>query len=134
MLSRLHKCLKRAITILATIFVDWHLARSLLEWLRVLDQDPACSLRVQKADHSSQAAPRLLVYQLNTLGPSLVQFAVHVFSFKTNMMQTATTARQKFANPVVGHNWLQQLDLTFPGFEQRSLNPLVLDDCGLNLI
>jgi len=84
--SRPYERFERAIAILTVIFVDWHQRISLLEWLSILDQNPAGGFGMQKTDHAGKSRPRPLINKLNTFSARPAQFAVDVFGLETNVM------------------------------------------------
>ena len=59
--ARADEGLEGSVAVDASIFVDRHAFSSLVERLRVFDQDAAGGLGMQKADHAGQAVARLLI-------------------------------------------------------------------------
>src|SRR5262245_1607530 len=84
---------------------------SLLLRLGILNQDAMAASGVQKTDQPGQARPGLLVddHQAPRLGSR--EFAVHVVSLKTDMVQSLAPAVQKARHTRSGRNRLEQFDL-----------------------
>ena len=105
----------RTLAVGAAIFVNRH--RLFLERLGVLHQYAPGRLWMQKADHPGQAVTGFLIEELDALAARTIEFARDVIGFKTQVMQSATTAGKKSADPVLWIERFQQFDLAVPDLE-----------------
>src|SRR5690242_6475251 len=82
---------------------------------------------MQKAYHTRQSRPRLLVDELDPLGARSFEFARDVLSLEAYVMESATTAAEEFADAVVVIKRFEQFNFAVADLEQRRPNALVLD-------